>query len=164
MPCALFESNNYLKTLCVVAAVHMSASASAEFLFCLQYLSLSRPQVADILFNHLKLPSPPVKVWRIIIVFFEVLLINPTRTAGIVTGSCSIWRGWLVPGRSIHVQRYKTWQVMELPRRIHPVRGFFQVGSLHASTSAEVLAGLQGKHAVVAPILEFRGVNKYKST
>eukprot|EP00903_Cladosiphon_okamuranus_P006776 g6606.t1 len=37
-------------------------------------------------------------------------------------------------------------------------------GSLHASTSAEVLEGLRGKHAVVAPILEFRGVNKYKTT
>ncbi|CAM9443232.1 unnamed protein product, partial [Hapterophycus canaliculatus] len=39
-----------------------------------------------------------------------------------------------------------------------------KAGSTHASTSAEVLAGLQGKHAVVAPILEFRGVNKYKTT
>ncbi|CAM9558901.1 unnamed protein product, partial [Ectocarpus sp. 12 AP-2014] len=55
--------------------------------------------VADILFKHLKLPSPPLKA-----------------------------------------------------------------GSVHASTSAEVLEGLQGKHAVVAPILEFRGVNKYKTT
>ena len=35
---------------------------------------------------------------------------------------------------------------------------------MHASTSAEVLAGLLGKHAAVAPILEFRGVNKYKTT
>ncbi|CAN0129710.1 unnamed protein product, partial [Scytosiphon promiscuus] len=39
-----------------------------------------------------------------------------------------------------------------------------KTGSVHASTSAEVLAGLQGKHAVVPPILEFRGVNKYKTT
>ncbi|CBJ29252.1 DNA polymerase [Ectocarpus siliculosus] len=59
----------------------------------------SPDQVADVLFKHLKLPSPPVKA-----------------------------------------------------------------GSVHASTSAEVLEGLQGKHAVVAPILEFRGVNKYKTT
>lgn len=35
---------------------------------------------------------------------------------------------------------------------------------MHASTSAEVLEGLLGKHAVVGPVLEFRGVNKYKTT
>lgn len=39
-----------------------------------------------------------------------------------------------------------------------------QAGSVHASTSAEVLEGLLGKHPVVAPVLEFRGVNKYKTT
>lgn len=39
-----------------------------------------------------------------------------------------------------------------------------QAGSTHASTSAEVLDGLLEKHPVVAPILEFRGVNKYKTT
>lgn len=39
-----------------------------------------------------------------------------------------------------------------------------QEGSVHASTSAEVLSGLVGKHAAVAPILEFRVVNKYKTT
>ena len=39
-----------------------------------------------------------------------------------------------------------------------------QEGSVHASTSAEVLEGLVDKHAAVAPILEFRSVNKYKTT
>lgn len=39
-----------------------------------------------------------------------------------------------------------------------------QAGSVHASTSADVLSRLQGKHAVVAPVLEFRGVHKYKTT
>lgn len=39
-----------------------------------------------------------------------------------------------------------------------------QEGSVHASTSAEVLEGLVGKHTAVAPILEFRVVNKYKTT
>lgn len=39
-----------------------------------------------------------------------------------------------------------------------------QAGSVRASTSAEVLEGLLGKHPVVAPILEFRGVNKLKTT
>lgn len=39
-----------------------------------------------------------------------------------------------------------------------------QAGSSHASTSAEVLGGLLGKHPVVPHILEFRGVNKYMTT
>ncbi|CAM9435110.1 unnamed protein product [Discosporangium mesarthrocarpum] len=37
-------------------------------------------------------------------------------------------------------------------------------GSKHASTSEEVLEGLLGRHPAIAPILEFRGVNKLKTT
>ena len=52
---------------------------------------------------------------------------------------------------------------LALDATVFPWR-FGQEGSVHASTSAEVLEGLVGKHAAVAPILEFRVVNKYKTT
>lgn len=97
------------------------------------------------LFKHLKLPSPPVKV-----------------SIGYCCGQASVER-WNRPFPDVL-------QVQCDPRmydiRFRPLVRLLsvQAGSVHASTSAEVLEGLLGKHPVVATVLEFRGVNKYKTT
>lgn len=93
------------------------------------------------------------------------------RTKNDVAGSCCLARWVIDTSNALLAQNSDVRAHLDPsshPLRVLPRHRCFsfeeQVGSVHASTSAEVLEGLVGKHPVVAPILEFRGVNKYKTT